>query len=228
VLRYTPISTAFANTNAVNNWYVATGVLHTVYAMVRCNTAAAVYTVRLQDGNGNAITPDVSIDSAVLNLGIPTPICLGTFANPGGQSTAISGGGARLSVAASTIAGGPTLDIDCFVVVCLDDELARVIELTASPSNFSSPNSDQVTFDPRALTKPKPDVVAPYAFPFGGEYSYRGNIYLQAKNALRAFLLAPGGAGPFFTAYWRYTNGAGAALAFTWSASRPVAYLIPQ
>lgn len=108
----------------------------------------------------------------------------------------------------------PTLDIDCFVFVGMDNPVNQVMKLL-TPGDITS-----FTVDPRQLSAPSPIVTGDESYSCRVE---RGNPYVISNgNQLSAVWLAPR------ANYWRWSNNIGTLQELTLTAERQTAVLIPE
>lgn len=122
-----------------------------------------------------------------------------------------------VEVAASTITGPPTLDIDYIVLLDITDDCATIISLPNTPPDYA------LQVSPRDLTAPSPIIYHQQILGYAPA-SYMGNAHIVTRGtALAVVWLAQN---PAVTA-WTYVEG-GAIKTTTLLGTRYQAYLTPQ
>jgi hypothetical protein len=211
VLRYTPVSTAFAATAVIStqSWQRIA-----IYAAIRNNSAAATFQMYATGTYGVTVvqTPITSIDASTVQ---PRIVYLGTLYAPPSAFQDI-----RLHVEAATTTGPPTLDIDYIALLKIDDEFGYALAL--DPLTFTFAGAHSIVVDHRLLTQLTPDVRSSAAV--GGQFyrfTYHGPARMYfAGTTIQATWLATNGAS------WRYTQ-AGVVVSTSLTVTRSNAYVTP-
>lgn len=221
VLRYTPVGTTYADSSSGNLGGMTSRAYRVaVYATIRNNSASATWQVRvgMQGTDGTdltafLLTAPVTIDAASLE---PRVFYLGQISQP------LPIANAYLSVAVSSIAGGPTLDIDSIVFQSLDNEQSYAVGFSVEDTAAGGTTLTDLIIDHRILTNPDP-LFSVRGLSYFESQSYSGDIAIHQYHAVDALLFA------VQENYWRLVNVSGAVSAnVTLTATQYAAYLTPQ
>jgi hypothetical protein len=194
-----------------------------VFAAVRFNSASIVTGVWRAQAviNGSVVdqTPDLPIAYAA---GKPQIIALGLLQSRAGMDTINLQFDGVLPI-------GLTFDIDYIASIALDDEASRVIALadfvTGRLSLIAGATAIALEIRANALTDSAPAVRVTSALGDVNYFGYGGDPYLVQSGSDVSMILLSTGAG---NAWRPATTGAGAAISGVLTASRRLAYLVPQ